>query len=382
MTEISSVADVITASNSLPDAPRRLARGLARQLFWVAVALSALLIACAIFAAAVPRATISPAMGLADIRNDSAITVDVPRLTSISRVEVTVNGVQRSLEYNIEGSSYTVPFQLDPGSDVMVSVKATSALGVIREFNTTFHTMEPMQLASASAAGQPLAENPAIAPQTPLDFSFDRPAERAWVTIDGSLPVPLEMSSDGRSASLAPTYVLKQGAAHTVETWAIGADGSALAAGNKYGFNVVAPLELKPLAANEGGESTITLDASVPFEDPALVEKTLQVSRPDLCEIKVESSKIILSVNQPLAEPLTLTVPSAFGADGSYLELPVQFSVQPAGGASNSASATAMAVTSGPGPQASSSASTMVGAQSDTPPPPPGWPPCCPWPPR
>jgi len=346
------------------------------------VALTALLIACAIFATAVPRATISPAMGLADIRNDSVITVEVPRLTSISRVEVTVNGVQRSLAYNIEGSSYELPFQLDPGSDVAVSVKAASALGIIREFNTSFHTMEPMQLATASAAGKPLADNPAIAPQTPLEFSFDRPAEKAWVTIDGSLPVPLVMSPDGRAASLAPTFVLKQGAAHTVETWAIGADGSALAAGNKYSFNVVAPLELTPLSPDDGGVSTITLDASVPFEDPAQVEKTLQVSRPDLCDITVESSRIILSVNQPLAETLVLTVPSAFGADGSYLELPAQFSVQPAGGASGSTSTSAMAVTSGPSPQAASSTSIMAGAQTDTPPPPPGWPPCCPWPPR
>lgn len=146
----------------MADTPRLLARGLVRPLVWSVMALMTLLAAWATVAVAIPRAAISPSTDLTNIRTDRSITVEVPRFTSISRVEVTVNAVQKWLEYNIQGNSYTAPLQLDPASDVTVTVKATSPLGFIREFDSTFHTMEAMQLSTATAAGKPLTEGGTI----------------------------------------------------------------------------------------------------------------------------------------------------------------------------------------------------------------------------
>lgn len=372
---------------------------MARPLAWAAAALVALLTIWATVAVAVPRATISPAPGTLGVRTDSGVTVDTAGLTSISRVEVTVNGEQRWLEYNvqdIESGVYTAPVQLVPGSTVTVAVKAGSPLGIIREFESNFIIMEPMRLAAASGGGQPLETTPVLPPQTPLDFGFDRPVTDAWVTIDGSVPVPLNVSEDGLSASLAPTFVLKQGARHELEVWAQGRDGSALPAGNQYSFDVVAPLTLsaagEAAAVTSGSDpaassgpvitgATIQLKSSVPFDNPSLVEQALQVSRPELCQVRVDGDRIILDISQMPAEGLSLTVPSAFGADGSYLEMPAQFSFKPAGGA-DTASRT-IAVATGLAPLSAPPAKgSLTDASSDVPPPPPGWPPCCPWPPR
>lgn len=76
-----------------------------------------------------------------------------------------------------------------------------------------------------------------------------------------------------------------------------------------------------------------------------------------------------MTVNRPLTEALTLTVPSSFGADGSYLEVPAQFTSQPGDFASGSASGQSLSVTSGLSPlPAPPAGGALTATPSDVPP--------------
>lgn len=352
---------------------------------------------------AIPRAEILPADGSFLVRNDDHIQVKVPLFSSISRVSVTADKKQQWLEYNIEENKYTVPVQLTPGSTYTVEVKVTSSLGIIREFSSTFTTAEPLKLTSATAAGQPLEPEVAVSPASSLNFIFDKPVEAAKVTLDGSASIPLIISDDGRSATLKSIFVLKQGTQHEVSVWAIGKDGSALTEGNTYKFKVIPPLSLKLQEASisPAGSSVATIIATAPFDDPQLVLKSIQVSHPDLCRVSVEGSHILLYFQDPGMRDISVAVASAFGKDGSYLEVPAIFSFTPATyvrsttptsfnfdgsrpGCSNAApiSDTNNLFAVDGSHTANSHANPAPVPQSDVPSPPPGWPACCPWPPR
>ncbi|MFA5810693.1 MAG: hypothetical protein WC935_10250 [Thermoleophilia bacterium] len=338
---------------------------------------------------AIPRVDITPADNAMAVRSGSLIRVEVPRFSSISKVSVTVNGEQKWLEYNIEDNAYSPPIQPASGSMVTVDVKTTSAIGVVREFSSSFNTIEPLAVISARAGDREISPNSAISPQTPMSFSFDKPVAAAWISIDGAASMPLALGADGLSGSLEPSFVLKQGAEHTLAVIASGKDGSGIAAGEKKTFNVIQPLMFTADASalSTTGPSQVFLKSSVPLENPDLVGKSIQVSYPDKCDFSVQPSGILLNIHDLGDTEITVSVSSAFGNDGSYLELPAEFHFRGTTDASTATGTDAVAISATYGGTIPKKSIPVSGvgddaAESDIPPPPPGWPPCCPWPPR
>ncbi|MFA6002352.1 MAG: hypothetical protein WC828_09645, partial [Thermoleophilia bacterium] len=332
---------------------------------------------------------ISPADNATAVRSGSLIRIEVPRFSAISKVSVTVNGEQKWLEYNIEDSTYSPPIQPASGSLVTVDVKTTSAIGIVREFSSSFTTVEPLSVISARAGDKEISPGSPISPQTPMSFSFDKPVAAAWISIDGAASMPLALGTDGLSGNLEPSFVLKQGAEHTLAVIASGKDGSGIAAGEKKSFNVIQPLtfttDAVTLSATDS--SQVFLKSSVPLDDPDLVGKSIQVSHPDKCEFSVQPSGILLNFHDLGVTEVTVSVSSAFGNDGSYLELPAEFQFK---GTTDAFAATgtdtiSVSTTYGSTIPKKSNLDSVASAnvtESDIPPPPPGWPPCCPWPPR
>ncbi|MFA5802787.1 MAG: hypothetical protein WC911_09980 [Thermoleophilia bacterium] len=337
----------------------------------------------------IPRVEISPANNATAVRSGGIIRIEVPRFSSISKVSVAVNGEQQWLEYNIEDSTYSPPIQPASGSMVTVDVKTTSAIGIVREFSSSFTTVEPLAVTSARAGGREISPNSAISPQTPMSFSFDKPVAAAWISIDGAASMPLTLGADGLSGNLEPSFVLKQGAEHTLAVIASGADGSGIAAGEKKTFNVIKPLLLTADASalSTTGSSQVFLKSSVPFDDPDLVGKSIRVSNPEKCDFSVQPTGILLNIHDLGDSEISVSVSSAFGNDGSYLELPAEFHFRGTTDAYATTGTGTFAVSATYGSTISKKNNPASGAdsgaaESDIPPPPPGWPPCCPWPPR
>ena len=118
-------------------------------------------------------------------------------------------------------------------------MKTTSAIGIVREFSSSFTTVEPLAVLSARAGGKEISPNNSISPQTSMSFSFDKPVAAAWISIDGAASMPLARGADDLSGNLEPSFVLKQDAEHKLAVIASGTDGSGIAAGEKKSFNVI-----------------------------------------------------------------------------------------------------------------------------------------------
>lgn len=361
----------------------------ARRLAFVAGAAVLLALLAGAALAAIPRVSISPADGQSGILPNSLIRIEAPSFSSISKVSVTVNGEEKWLEYNIADSVYAPPVHPASGSTVTVDVKTTSAIGLVREFSTTYTTIDPLSVTAVQAEGRQISPASVVSPQAPMSFSFDKPVEAAWVSIDGAASLPMTIGPDGLSGDLQPSYVLKQGTQHKLVVTAAGRDGSGTADSENKTFQVVQPLTLAAggNTLSPAGTSEILLQPSVPFSDVELVKRSIQVSDPERCAISVEPSGIRLTVSNLGDGDLIVSVASAFGADGSYLELPAEFRFKSTGEVSENTTAagtvisSATAGTSGGGSSGRPGA-LVTGSDSDVPPPPPGWPPCCPWPPR
>lgn len=396
-TEYSFSGDVVTSTVSrrrslIPETLKALSSRANSRLAKTAgfiVAGSVLLFASLLLT--IPRAEISPEAGKAFVRSDGQIHVQVPRFSSISKIAVFINSEQKWLEYNIENSDYTAPVQLDPGSAVTVEIKVTSSLGIVRDFSSNFTTVEPVRVTSATSGGGVINSDTMLAPQAPMAFSFDKSVDSAWVSLDNAIPIPLELDDSGLIGKLVPNFTLKQGAAHELAVWANGVDGSAISEGNRFPFKVVQPLTLVADSSSAfSDESSVRLAASVPFNDPDLVRQSIQVSLPDTCSVSVDKTGISLNFHGPVVRELTVTIANAFGQDGSYLELPAAFHFMGAGSTNINTSENSIVSTTSRGVTTNNANSPgveianagVISGDSDVPPPPPGWPPCCPWPPR
>lgn len=345
-------------------------------------AIAAIMMAAALYLA-VPTVGISPADGLAGV-SPGEVDIDSSPFSKIGKIAVYADDRLLALEYNLGEGNLSCGFGLKPGQKVRVEAKVASPIGLTREFVATFTTVDPLILEEIAVDGEPLRPGQKISPQPALAFIFNKPVSHAAVSLDGSEPIGLEVDAENPARTLLPPMVsLKQGSAHVARISAEARD-AAFIDQQEIRTLVVRPLTFYGMAGDEGGKVRVELGASVAFRDPEAVRRASSTDLPG-AEISVEKQKIIILGDNPGAGSYTITVGSAEGIDGSFLETPLALTLgyQASESRIYAAGATAQGpyrgyIYTGGGTSGQLPAGGGTPAESG---PPPGWPSCCPWPP-
>ncbi|MFA5809240.1 MAG: hypothetical protein WC935_02720, partial [Thermoleophilia bacterium] len=256
------------------------------------IAIAAIVIIAIASWLAIPTASISPGNESTEITPGDPLMINSSALATIGKVLVTVDGKPLLMEYNLETGDITRELELKPGQEVRVETKVASAIGVTREFVSTYKTVEPVVVDTIDVNGSRLSAGEKIPPQATLTFSFNRPVSKASVTLDGSDVLELQVDqSDPSRASLPPFVSLKQGVLHTFRVLAEPAGTGIETESGEIRTMVVKPLTLygKAQPGSAGGVS-IELDASVAFRDPEAVKAVIGTNLPDAA-ISVEKQK-------------------------------------------------------------------------------------------
>jgi len=343
---------------------------------------SVALIACAWIA--IPSASISPGDLESAVPIGQPVSINSSPLASIGKVAVYADDQQLALEYNLESGDLIRDFQMKPGQNIRIEAKVSSAIGLTREFTSTFTTVEPVTVADITVNGSRLVPGQKIPPQPTLSFSFNKPLSAASVSLDGSDAIELQIDpEDPTVATLPPTVSLKQGATHLMNLMATAVDTATLES-REVRASVVRPLSLYGTVSTSDGKTVIELDSTSAFSEPAAVKAALSTTLPSP-EIVVEGQKILITcASLEPGSDYSIGLAGATGVDGSFLEAPLAMNVSYRSDTSTVSSSggsgyRGYVYTSGSSSTGSASGSTGAPADSG---PPPGWPPCCPWPPQ
>lgn len=332
----------------------------------------------------IPTADIAPADSQAQMATDQILRIDSSPLAAISMIAVYVDDQQALLEYNLGSGSLVRDLGLKPGQEVRVEATITSIIGVHRQYSSSFTTVEPLVVSEVLLDGSRVSPGDRIPPQPNLVFAFNRPVAEASVTLDNGESYPLEIDSDNPlQAHLQPMNFLKQGSPCVFRVTATGTDNSAIEEPQQIRAMVVKPLNLYGRAeAGDGGEVKIELDANVPFADVEAVRQALSTSIPD-ASVTVEPQKILITASDLSGgDEYTVTINNAEGANGSLLEGPLTLTLTYSAGQAGMTGSTGSYVYRGYSYTSEEAASRQNPAGSLPSGPPPGWPSCCPWPPR
>lgn len=332
----------------------------------------------------VPTVDILPASDGQQVALDSQLQIHPSPLSRITKIAVYADDRLLTMEYNLETNDLQRPLDLKPGQTIRVETKLTSPLGVTREFVTSFNTVAPVRINAMTVDGAAYAADQPIPPQANMVFAFSKPIDQASVTLDGSEAIELQIDPDDPTrATLPPTVSLKQGATHLFRIMATAVD-SALLEPKEIRASVVKPLSFYGKVDDAGGAVTIELDANAPFAIPGAVRAALQTTLPD-ATVTVEKQKIIISCpSLDRDADYNITINNAEGADGSFLEAPLSLTV----GFKSNPSVTSGSTEGQYRGYVYTASGASVGAASGSggspadSGPPPGWPSCCPWPPR
>ncbi|MFA5802666.1 MAG: hypothetical protein WC911_09370 [Thermoleophilia bacterium] len=348
------------------------------------IASAAIVIIAIAFWLAIPTASISPGNESLEIPLGNPLQISSSALATIGKVMVTVDDKPLLMEYNLESGDIYRDLELKPGQEVRIETKVASAIGVTREFVSTFKTVSPIVVDTIEVNGSRLSPGEKIPPQAELVFSFNKPVNKASVTMDGSEAVELQVDQSNPSrATLPPVVSMKQGVVHVFRVLAEGAGSGAETESGEIRTMVVKPLTLYGKAKpNEAGGVDIELDSSVAFRDPEAVKAVIGTTIPDAV-ISVEKQKIVItSSSLASSESYTIAVGRAEGVDGSFLEGPLVLTLEYKAGETQVTQSDASSGYSYSGYNYSGGASGSSGGGGADSGPPPGWPPCCPWPPR
>ncbi|MHB1326143.1 MAG: hypothetical protein ACYDGS_08170 [Thermoleophilia bacterium] len=335
---------------------------------------------------AVPTVAITPAGGETAIPLGQPVTISSSPLAAIGKVSVYADDKPLAVEYNLETGDLTRDFDLKPGQTVRIETKIASAIGITREFVSSFTTVEPVIVADVSVNGERLDPGRKIPPQPNFAFSFNKPVSQAAVTLNGNT-IDLQIDrSDPTRAFLPPTVSLKQGAFHLFKLLVTAEDSSTLADSPEIRALVVKPLTFYGRSHYENGQLQIELDASVPFRDVEAVKAATSTTIPG-ASMAVEKQKIIITAaGSDPAAAYNIRIERAEGADGCFLEGPLNLTLgYQAGAAQIVADSTGSGYRGyvyNSGDSGSQAAGSTGGGASTDSGPPPGWPPCCPWPPQ
>ncbi|MFA6001979.1 MAG: hypothetical protein WC828_07690 [Thermoleophilia bacterium] len=334
---------------------------------------------------AVPTASINPGNESTEIPLGNPLQISSSALATIGKVVVTVDDKPLLMEYNLESGDIYRELDLKPGQEVRIETKIASAIGVTREFVSTFKTVSPVIVDTIEVNGTRLSPGGKIPPQSELVFSFNKPVNKASVSLDGSEVVELQIDESNPSRATLPAVVsLKQGVVHVFKVMAEGAGSGVETESGEIRTAVVKPLTLYGKAQpNDAGGVIVELDASVAFRDPEAVKAVIGTDMPDAV-ISVERQKIMITSGSLTAsQSYTIAVGRAEGIDGSFLEGPMVLTLDYKAGETQVTQNDASSgyTYSGYNYSGGSAGSSGGGGGADSGPP-PGWPPCCPWPPR
>jgi len=349
------------------------------------IAIAAIVIIAIISWLTIPTASIRPGNESTEIPLGNPLQINSSALATVGKVMVTVDDKPLLMEYNLESGDIYRDLGLKPGQEVRIETKIVSAIGVTREFVSTFKTVSPIVVDTIEVNGSRLSPGEKIPPQSELVFSFNKPVNKASVTLDGSDVMELQIDQSNPSrATLPPVVSLKQGVVHVFKVLAEASGSGAETESGEIRTMVVKPLTLYGKARpNEAGGVSIELDSSIAFRDPEAVKAVIGTTIPDAA-ISVEKQKIMIACSSLApSQSYTIAVGRAEGIDGSFLEGPLVLTLDFKAGETqvtqnDSSSGYTYSGYSYSGGTAGSSGSGG-GADSG---PPPGWPPCCPWPPR
>ena len=334
---------------------------------------------------AVPTASISPGNESTEIPLGNPLQISSSALATIGKVVVSVDDKPLVMEYNLESGDIYRDLDLKPGQDVRIETKIASAIGVTREFVSTFKTVSPVVVDTIEVNGSRISPGEKIPPQSELVFSFNKPVNKASVSLDGSEVMELTVDqSDPSRATLPPVVSLKQGVVHVFKVLAEGTGSGAETESGEIRTAVVKPLSLYGKAQpNDSGGVIIELDSSVAFRDPDTVKAVIGTTIPDAA-ISVEKQKIMItSSSLTPSQSYTIAIGRAEGIDGSFLEGPMVLNLDYKAGETQVTQSDASSgyTYSGYNYSGGAAGSSNSGGGADSGPP-PGWPPCCPWPPR
>ena len=270
---------------------------------------------------------IAPSEGDSRIALGQPVSISSSPLATIGKVAVYADDKPLALEYNLDSGDLSRDFGLKPGQSVRIEAKVASVIGITREFTSTFTTVDPVVVADVSVNGERLESGTRIPPQSSLVFSFNKPLSQASVSLDGNEAIELQIDpEDPAKATLPPLVSFKQGATMLMKIMATATD-SATMEPREVRAGIVKPLSLYGRVDETGGQTRIELDASSAFADPAAVRAALETSLPEP-NISVEKQKIIITCpNLDRTSEYVLRLARAEGADGSFLEAPLNMTV-------------------------------------------------------
>ncbi len=358
-------------------------KGRIRRSLAFGVSLAATMLAAAYLS--VPTAAITPADGQSGIVLGTPVEIHSSPLASIGKFEVYADGRLVGMGFNLGSADLVRDFDLKPGQRIQIKTKVASIIGITREFVSNFTTVTPVTVDAINVDGSKLMPGQQISPHPTFTFSFNKPVSTASVSLDGAGPIKLQVSRENPSTAVLPPNVsLKQGAVHLFKLTATGTDSSTLLQPEAINVLVVKPLSLYGRVNETGGQTETELDASVAFRNPAAVSRSITTDIPG-ASIAVKKQKIIITgTTLNTSASYNITVGAAEGVDQSFLEGPLSLTVafhanQSAAAAGGSETTYRGYVYTGSGSAGQPRPAAGAPAESG---PPPGWPPCCPWPPR
>lgn len=367
------------AAGPPPKNIRYLKKQLRKKIFVFAPALAALLVAARL---CIPGMEIFPAAGLSGVALTDPVELHSSAMSKISKFAVYADNELLALEYNLGSSDLVRDFDLKAGQRIRVEAKATSLLGINREFAAEYSTVPALALAAMYVDGSRFSAGQPVAPGADISFQFNKPLSQASLSLDGGEPVELMLDPEDPSICRLPAGItLAQGVSHLLKVTAEAVDSAALPS-REIRVDGVMPLSLSGRVDDSGGVFRVELYASTGFADPAAVQAALATTLPG-ATVTVERQKIIIACSPPdAAHEYSITLAGARGDDGSSLEAPLALTVAFRGSSDPTVSYGGTAVQAYVYSSSSSPAASAREAGPAQSGPPPGWPDCHPWPPQ